>query len=335
MLIGEVAARCGVSARMLRHYESLGLIAPKVVANGFRDFSEDDIAQIFYVEGLRSLGLSLKQVQEAMHDPAFDPPSVMRQLITETTERIAAEKELLQRLKAVHAARATDWESALEAVAILNRLHSSDPAVRQAMAFGAASGRAAIADSTLAESALLEQHINAEGALSWAVVQQGEHAVAKAARGMASRDPDVRLRAIKIVAQAPEFAAGEEILLEALTDQSPLVRAEAALSLGKNHHEQAVSELMSMVMAGIRDVEAGDILAGYAPHIQAEVLGKFEMELHTLKPLDPQRNRITQVLAEFLPDSAPALAILHSLRDDPNPAVSFTAKAIMNTHNVK
>lgn len=48
MLIGEVARRSGVSARMLRHYDALGLVRPTGrTVGGYRAYSADDVRRIF------------------------------------------------------------------------------------------------------------------------------------------------------------------------------------------------------------------------------------------------------------------------------------------------
>ena len=61
MLIGDVARRSGVSARMLRHYDALGLVRPSGRSGtGYREYSDADTRRIFHVESLRSLGLSLR-----------------------------------------------------------------------------------------------------------------------------------------------------------------------------------------------------------------------------------------------------------------------------------
>lgn len=74
MLIGEVARRSGVSARMLRHYESLGLVRPSGrTGSGYREYSAQDIRRIFHIESLRALGLSLREVGRALDDPASLP----------------------------------------------------------------------------------------------------------------------------------------------------------------------------------------------------------------------------------------------------------------------
>ncbi|HWS32378.1 MAG TPA: MerR family transcriptional regulator, partial [Actinoplanes sp.] len=107
MLIGDVARRSGVSARMLRHYDSIGLVRPTGrTTSGYREYSSDDIRRIFHIESLRSLGLSLKEAGRALDDPAFDPSDLVGELITRTRERIAAETRLLTRLQQIGVAGA-------------------------------------------------------------------------------------------------------------------------------------------------------------------------------------------------------------------------------------
>ena len=334
MLIGEVSKLSGVSARMLRHYEKLGLVEPKPSTAGYREYSEGDVRRIFHIEGLRSLGLSLKQVGDALEDPDFDPQAVISEMIAETSARISMERELLARLKAVRHAQASDWESALDAVQILRRLRSGDPAQRQAVAFDSVSGKEAVALETLVESALGESHLNAEGALSWAVVQRGEEAVALAARGLRSKDAAVRLRAVRIVASAPSAVADRvEWLRPMIRDPDALVRAETALALGKSGDESAVEQLVSMVFTGLRDVEAAELLAGFGEEMQLDVLKTFARALDDEETMSPARGRIAQALAEF--NLAPVAFLVEQLVDDANPTVAFTAAAIIKAKGLK
>ncbi|AIK85578.1 MerR family transcriptional regulator [Corynebacterium glutamicum] len=333
MLIGEVSKLSGVSARMLRHYEKLGLVEPKQSTAGYREYSEGDVRRIFHIEGLRSLGLSLKQVGDALEDPDFDPQAVISEMIAETSARISMERELLARLKAVRHAQASDWESALDAVQILRRLRSGDPAQRQAVAFDSVSGKEAVALETLVESALGESHLNAEGALSWAVVQRGEEAVALAARGLRSKDAAVRLRAVRIVASARTSLDGTEQLRPMIRDPDALVRAETALALGKSGDESAVEQLVSMVLTGLRDVEAAELLAGFGEPVQLDVFKKFARALDDEETMSPARGRIAQALAEF--NLAPVAFLVEQLVDDDNPTVAFTAAAIIKAKGLK
>lgn len=96
MRIGEVARRSGVSARMLRHYESIGLLEPSErTSAGYREYSDADIGRIFHIEGLRRLGMSLAEVREVLDDPSFDTTRLLGDLIAKTRERIDAEERLI------------------------------------------------------------------------------------------------------------------------------------------------------------------------------------------------------------------------------------------------
>lgn len=201
------------------------------------------------------------------------------------------------------------------------------------MAFDSVSGKEAVALETLVESALGESHLNAEGALSWAVVQRGEEAVALAARGLRTKDAAVRLRAVRIVASARTSLDGTERLRPMLRDPDALVRAETALALGKAGDESAVEQLVSMVLTGLRDVEAAELLAGFGEPVQLDVFKKFARALDDEETMSPARGRIAQALAEF--NLAPVAFLVEQLVDDDNPTVAFTAAAIIKAKGLK
>jgi DNA-binding transcriptional MerR regulator len=64
--IGDFAAFGQVSARMLRHYDALGLLRPAVVdeATGYRFYSADQFSRLNRIVALKGLGFSLQQVGE-------------------------------------------------------------------------------------------------------------------------------------------------------------------------------------------------------------------------------------------------------------------------------
>ena len=120
MLIGDAARSSGVSARMLRHYEALGLVQPTGrTSAGYRDYSAEDIRRIFQVESLRSMGLSLKQVGRALEDPDLTPAALVVDLIRCTEERLAQERELLDRLRAIDASAPADWRDVLRVIDLM------------------------------------------------------------------------------------------------------------------------------------------------------------------------------------------------------------------------
>lgn len=63
MSIGELARRAGVSARMLRHYDEIGLLRPeRVTQAGYRLYGEASLLRLTHIRYLRELEFSLPEI---------------------------------------------------------------------------------------------------------------------------------------------------------------------------------------------------------------------------------------------------------------------------------
>ncbi|MFI8518820.1 MerR family transcriptional regulator [Streptomyces sp. NPDC085481] len=328
MLIGEVSRRSGVSARMLRHYESLGLVRPSGrTGSGYREYAAEDIRRIFHIESLRSLGLSLREIGRALDDPGFAPSALVGDLIRETRDRIAAETELLTQLRRIQAADPVGWEEVLQVVALLQALGSKSATARQ-RAVLLAGDEVPVPVEALVEAALSETEPNVAGALRWALARSDEGAVALLAEGLRSPVAAVRERAVQALVELPgDEAAGQ--LRDALASPDVVVRGHAALALGARGVVDAVPVLVDMIVGGRNDTDAADALgvlasdSATADRIATAIVDRLADDTAG----SAARGRLTQALAD-IPGTTASRALVE-LSHDEDRAVALTATYLL------
>ena len=67
MKIGEAAAASGISERMIRHYEKIGLVAAASRRDsGYRDYSDRDVHTLRFVARARDLGFSIAEIAKLL-----------------------------------------------------------------------------------------------------------------------------------------------------------------------------------------------------------------------------------------------------------------------------
>ncbi|GGP45343.1 MerR family transcriptional regulator [Streptomyces abikoensis] len=328
MLIGDVARRSGVSARMLRHYDALGLVRPTDRNDaGYREYSSEDIRRIFHIESLRSLGMSLRDVGRALDDPGFTPTELVDDLIRRTRERIADETELLTRLSRVDAAEPVGWPEVLRIVALLQALGSKSAGTRQRAALSSVEG-VPVPVEALVEAVLNETDPNVAGALRWALARTGDGGLALLTEALGSPVAEVRKRAVRSVAEIPNGEA-TALLRDALTNLDITVRRYAALALGARGAVDTVPTLIDMIAEGAYDADAADTLSALAsdPALADQIATGLVDRLAHSSVGTSARRRLTQALAD-IPGTTASRA-LADLSHDEDRAVAHTASYVL------
>ena len=67
MNIGAASAASGVSAKMIRHYEAIGLLRPASRRqNSYRDYGSHDVHELQFIGRARRLGFSMPEIGELL-----------------------------------------------------------------------------------------------------------------------------------------------------------------------------------------------------------------------------------------------------------------------------
>jgi DNA-binding transcriptional MerR regulator len=91
MRIGELAQRSNVSVRSLRYYEEQGLLVSERSAGGQRQYCEQAVERVLFLQRLYGAGLSSRTILELL--PCVDSPSLDNSQAA--LERMAQEREKL------------------------------------------------------------------------------------------------------------------------------------------------------------------------------------------------------------------------------------------------
>ncbi|MEV7601755.1 MerR family transcriptional regulator [Kitasatospora sp. NPDC089797] len=97
MRIGELARRTDTAPRLLRYYETQGLILPVREANGYRDYDERLVDRVLQIRGLLDAGLPTRIIKQIL--PCLDAPRTIHftDATPEMLETLETETERMTR----------------------------------------------------------------------------------------------------------------------------------------------------------------------------------------------------------------------------------------------
>ena len=101
MTIKEIESLTGMTRANIRFYESRGLLSPQRGENGYRDYSEKDLAVLQRIKLLRMLDLSLEEIQKLQtgEEPMDSVLSRHLRQLEREGERIARCREVCAQMK--------------------------------------------------------------------------------------------------------------------------------------------------------------------------------------------------------------------------------------------
>jgi len=92
MRIGDAAARLGIESHVLRHWEEVGVLVPRRLRSGHRDYDEDSLDHARLIRVAQAAGMSLAEIREF----ATADRDQRRTAITSHQDRLRRQMTLLQ-----------------------------------------------------------------------------------------------------------------------------------------------------------------------------------------------------------------------------------------------
>lgn len=106
MNIGEAAHASGITAKMIRHYESIHLIKPSARSDaGYRTYNDNDLHTLRFIKRARKLGFALDQIRDLLslwndaHRASADVKAIALAHVEDLNKRVAELTEMRDTLQ--------------------------------------------------------------------------------------------------------------------------------------------------------------------------------------------------------------------------------------------
>ena len=99
MNIGQAAEQTGLNAKTIRYYEQIDLLQPaKRADNGYRDYSENDLEILRFIQRARKTGFNIEECRQllSLYKDQSRHSHQVKELVLEKAERVAEQIRELQ-----------------------------------------------------------------------------------------------------------------------------------------------------------------------------------------------------------------------------------------------
>jgi DNA-binding transcriptional MerR regulator len=96
--VGELAAESGLSVRVLRHWDAMGVVSPSRTSSGHRRYGPADVTRLYRALSLRRTGLGLHRIAALLDDDDPDPTATLRAQLATVDDSLQRQTELRDRL---------------------------------------------------------------------------------------------------------------------------------------------------------------------------------------------------------------------------------------------
>lgn len=97
--IGRLARATGLSVRVLRHWDEIGVVSPSRTHAGHRRYAPADVVRLYRAVALRRAGLRLEQVRDLVADADPDPGATLRAHLADLESDLRRRTALRDRLR--------------------------------------------------------------------------------------------------------------------------------------------------------------------------------------------------------------------------------------------
>jgi DNA-binding transcriptional MerR regulator len=127
MRVGELARRTGTTIRALRYYESVGLVVPRRLSNGYREYEPIAERQVAQIRELMALGLAVEETRPFVESIAGGDEDVCAAALATFRSTVVGLQERIGELTAQRDALDARIDEAARRVVTAAPLTESDP----------------------------------------------------------------------------------------------------------------------------------------------------------------------------------------------------------------